>query len=125
MNRCKMCGSAVLEAKNRRLLESASSKICRDGIVALGYGITVDHISFEHEFSSGYVCRKCFVAIENYHALKCQLIDIETDLQSMQAVKLTTAIAITSAISSTVAVANNTPSEPSERTERDKTPYDC
>ena len=72
MNRCKMCGSAVLEAKNRRILESASSKICRDGIVALGYGITVDHISFEHEFSSGYVCRKCFVAIEKYQALKCQ-----------------------------------------------------
>ena len=73
--------SAVLEAKNRRLLESASSKICRDGIVALGYGITVDHISFEHEFSSGYVCRKCFVAIEKYQALKCQFIDVETDLQ--------------------------------------------
>jgi hypothetical protein len=74
-------GSAVLEAKNRRLLESASSKLCRDGIVALGYGITVDHISFEHEFSSGYVCRKCFVTIEKNQALKCQFIDVETDLQ--------------------------------------------
>ena len=74
-------GSAVLEAKNRRLLESASSKLCRDGIVALDYGITVDHNSFEHEFRSGYVCRKCFVTIEKYQALKCQFIDVETDLQ--------------------------------------------
>ena len=51
MNHCQVCGSAVLQVKNRRLLESTSSKHCRDGVVALGRSIAVDHISLERELN--------------------------------------------------------------------------
>ena len=64
MNRCQVCGSGVLEVKNRRRLDSAKSKHCRDGIIALCRSIAVD---LERE--SGYVCKKCFLEVGKYQAL--------------------------------------------------------
>ena len=49
-------------------------------LLAMG-SLSITSALHEHEFSSGYVCRKCFVTIEKYQALKCQSIDVETDLQ--------------------------------------------
>lgn len=69
-----MCGSGVLEVKNRRRLESAKSKHCRDGIIALCRSIAVD---LERD-----VCKKCFLEVGKYQALKRQYEYLEADLKS-------------------------------------------
>eukprot|EP00731_Ephydatia_muelleri_P024325 Em0016g596a len=74
MNRCQVCGSGVLEVKNRRRLESAKSKHCRDGIIALCRSIAVD---LERD-----VCKKCFLEVGKYQALKRQYEYLEADLKS-------------------------------------------
>ena len=60
MNRCKVCGSPVLKAKERRRLDSALSTLCRNGIVIIASQCETG--SSEEElrsyYSSGYACKK-------------------------------------------------------------------
>ena len=78
MERCKACGAAVPNPKERRSLESVTSNSVRNGLVQFSWQVdgNVPRVNEGH-FYDGYVCKKCFVLVGKSIDLTNKLMDME------------------------------------------------
>ncbi|KAL5475126.1 hypothetical protein EMCRGX_G027185 [Ephydatia muelleri] len=70
MNRCKLCVAPVLDSKKRRLLSSQESERNAAALVDLACEAGVARNEATKEYTTGYLCTKCFNSIGNFSALK-------------------------------------------------------
>ncbi|KAL5515765.1 hypothetical protein EMCRGX_G000981 [Ephydatia muelleri] len=70
MNRCKFCVAPVLDSKKRRLLSSQESERNAAALVDLACEAGVARNEATKEYTTGYLCTKCFNSIGNFSALK-------------------------------------------------------
>ena len=83
MLRCKACGSAVPNSKERRSLESPTSSSVRTALFHYSRKAQEETSSStisEDHFSHGYACKKCFLLVQKCLSLKNKLMELEKDI---------------------------------------------
>lgn len=93
MNRCKLCVTPVLNCRERRRLSASSSAHCTRVLVDLVSESGTTETNATKEYSSGYLCKKCFTSVAKYSALKEEAASLKRELLS----KLSTVVASGSA----------------------------
>ena len=78
---CKVCGVATT-VKYRSELQSPSSKCCRETIVSLlsQHDEDMNKDDAAKEYSTGFVCRVCFLTVSKYQALRKKCTELENGL---------------------------------------------
>lgn len=82
MNRCKLCVAPVLNCKDRRLLSSQQSEYYAAVLVDLACEAGIARNDATKEYTSGYLCKKCFMSIGKFSALKEEVGKLKGELLS-------------------------------------------
>lgn len=85
MHHCKACRSSVCNPRERRLLEKSTSSLVRQDLRNLTIKLSGNLARFgEDHFSSGYLCKKCFMLVQKRIHLRSELEKIDFNISNLR-----------------------------------------
>ena len=112
MDCCKLCVAPVLSCKDRRRVDNPSLLQCRAVLFDLVCDAGGAKSDASKEYSSGFICKKCFNLTTKYSAPKENLDSLKSDLQELLCQRSSTTPS-TSRCKGTKRAANTLPEEAS------------